>query len=71
MSVCGCIVSSVGNRNRESWGLLVEEHISKIAKLRNPSFFISSVIFWILICLVQFSGSVLTKKPKVQSGEGL
>ena len=34
--LCRCFVPSVANRNRESWRLLVKEHMAKIGKLRSP-----------------------------------
>ena len=59
MSVwCGCVlVPSVGDRNRKSWRLLVEEGIAKIQW------------FYFLIFFLIF-GSVLVNHPSLQSGSG-
>ena len=40
ISVCGCVVPSVVDRNQEIWRLLVEEHIAKNLekKTKNPLF---------------------------------
>ena len=59
---CGCFFFFVSNRNKESCNLLVEEGITKIAKLITP-LFKGFKLFWVLKHFLE----VLVNRPSVHS----
>ena len=62
------VVPSVGDRNRESWRLLVKECIAKIGKLR-PLFLLKVwTIFWVWRRKKWVVGSVGVNQPTENSG---
>ena len=65
LSVC-VFVSSVSDRNQESWRLLVNERTAKVTKIRTPFIGRFQPLFWFLIFFVLW-GSFLVNQPIVHS----